>query len=118
VQTGPQRYLCLPWDGTQAVTTLLLMLESNGYKIGAGKAPYYFEVTNGPSSKETFVSSLHRLAANPPTASDLAHDLADQMLVRSKYDQYVPATLLRQSFGADVLNVDEAAECLAALGRT
>ena len=118
VQTGPQRYLCLPWDGTQAVETLLLILESRGYKIGAAKTPYHFEVVNGPSSKGTFVSSLQHLAATAPTVPDLARDLADQMLVRSKYDQYVPVTLLRQSFGADVLNVEEAAECLAVLGRT
>ena len=110
----PDSWLLLPWCGTRQFVTLEVMLRGAGLAVNGESAPYYLEIKDCPDLA-ALVDALRSLCENPPSAENLAADLPEMGLEREKFDQFVPAPLLREAYASDHLDVDGAVSALREL---
>ena len=60
-------------------------------------------------------SRLLDIEKRPPTETDLAERLDDGFLNREKYDEYVPADILREAYAKDYIDIPGALDSLRQL---
>jgi ATP-dependent Lhr-like helicase len=104
-------YCCiLPWAGTIAFRTLERFLrqhckEALKIKGVMPRSPYYFIVNLGKAKLENLYWEIKSLAERRLHPEELlAEDEAPKL---QKYDEFMPAELLRKAFATDYLNLTE-----------
>jgi ATP-dependent Lhr-like helicase len=118
VSLGGNAICILPWMGTIACRTLeralrLVCADTLGIQSIGGLSPYYLTVRlqAGP---EALADAITALARTPLTGEDLVEP--DEVPQLAKYDEFVPADLLRKALAADWLDVGEMQDLIAARG--
>lgn len=107
---GGDRYLLLPWQGTQVMTTIGLILKFAGIRVRAEEIPFYFEVET--SNPEVLRQQLLTTIETIPDPEVLIRNVPRQALELNKYDRYVPEELIRSAFIADYLDLTGATAAL------
>jgi len=100
----------LPWAGTIAVRTLERFLrlhcrEALKIKGVVGRSPYFLVVNMGKCSTVSLYHEIKALSDRRLEADELLGD--EEVPKLQKYDEFIPADLLRRAFAADQLNLKE-----------
>ncbi len=106
--SGSSRVI-LPWTGTRAARTLKALLERAGCEVEFPLFPWVMQVKGG------LRSALRQLAANPPTATDLAASLPLAEIRTHKFDEFLPESLLRARAAGEWIDLAEAQAVLSRL---
>lgn len=106
----------LPWAGTTAFRTLMRFLrlhcrEALQIKGVSGRSPYFLVVNLGKCPLENLHYELVSLSDRRFDPEHLIKP--DEVPKRQKYDEYIPAGLLRQAFVQDCLDLSELGQLLA-----
>jgi ATP-dependent Lhr-like helicase len=110
---GGNRFMILPWKGSKIIGTICLLLEYGGINIRTVGQPFYLEV-QAPSAA-TLVTDIRRILNNLPPSEQLVEKLPRQALQMNKYDRFVPELLLRTAYCKDVLDIENAVDCLESI---
>ncbi len=112
-----ENYCCiLPWTGTVAYRTLERFLrlhcrETLKIKGITGRSPYFLIVNLGKATRDRLYHEIKSLADRRLEAEKLlAEDEAPKL---QKYDEFIPAELLRKAFANDYLNITELSQIVA-----
>ncbi len=111
VHLGGYSWCLFPWLGTRSFRTVRKLLQKIGRKFQITGVEYEgcyyinFKMSNG--NDYALISHLATLSQNGTvTAEDLVS--SGEIPVFEKYDDYIPAELLRHAYAVDKLNLEEA----------
>lgn len=102
IQQGLYVYI-LPWLGDKVVNTLVAILSRIGYQVSAFAGVIEVEKAYVEEVRIALVSLLNKPA---PSEEDLCALVKEKEL--EKYDEYLPKTLLNESYGRRAFDVDGA----------
>ncbi|MBW4538869.1 MAG: DEAD/DEAH box helicase [Myxacorys chilensis ATA2-1-KO14] len=111
IQFLDEKVCCIfPWMGTIAFRTLERFLRSYGkpslgIKSIKARSPYFLVVRLGNCSLDTLRYELQSLSERRFNLEEFLDP--DEVPTLQKYDEYIPPELLRKSFIADYLDVEE-----------
>lgn len=106
VQLGGNRSMLLPWEGTLIFETIVALLNYHKVSVPKIHSPFYCEIEIPGGGNP--ITLIRDLTDEEPSPEDLVLSLATGVLIRHKYDCYVPDTLLREAFAADNLDMSGA----------
>lgn len=113
VHLGGFSYCLFPWLGTRSFRAMRKLISGEGRDFGINgieyEGCYYITFKMSKGSPEELIA---RLAEKIECGSVDAHSLVSgkEIPVFEKYDDYVPADLLRNAYALDKINLDEAAK--------
>lgn len=104
VPLGGSTVCILPWMGTIAYRTFERALRLIGVQSVSGQAPYYLTVQAdaGPQDLARSIADIARIQIH---SEDLVG--IEEVPQLAKYDEFIPADLLRKAFAVDWLDVNE-----------
>ena len=110
VHLGGQSYALFPWLGTRGFRAARRTLSHFAAELGIseirGEGCCYITFKADPREGHRLLGALADLLRSaPPTAEALVGE--GEAPCYEKYDEYIPASLLRRAFSADRLNLDE-----------
>jgi len=110
---GGQSYVLFPWLGTRSFRTLRRFLQKNASRLGISdiqsEGCCYIKFKGKDIDRETFVGKISGILAEE--GLDTYGLVGDgECPVFDKYDEYIPAELLRQAYAKDRLFADEVLE--------
>lgn len=103
---GGSRFMLLPWQGTQVVDTMSLLLGYAGIPVRDAGKPRYLEVD--ATNLKMLRDRMKALVQDVPPSEALIAKLPVQAIQVNKYDRYVPEDLLRTAYALDRLDVPSA----------
>lgn len=118
VHLGGYTYCMFPWLGTRSFRTLRKYIQKNApeYNISGieFEGCYYIQFKMEKHSDYNFISGLEEKITR---AGIDCHALVEnrELPLFEKYDNYVPATLLREAYAEDKLRADEAEDAIRAI---
>ncbi|MCB9452381.1 MAG: DEAD/DEAH box helicase [Anaerolineaceae bacterium] len=107
---GGSRFMLLPWQGTQIVDTMSLLLGYAGIPVREAGKPYYLEVD--ATNLKMLRDRMKALIQDVPPSEALIAKLPVQAIQVNKYDRYIPEDLLRTAYALDRLDVPGAVSSL------
>ena len=99
----PDGTLLFLWAGDRVANTVLAVLLAAGFSVETFGVGLMVEDVDPAALREHLRA---RLAEGPPSAARLAESVSNQIL--EKYDEYLPASLLAEGYGASSLAPAEA----------
>ena len=107
IHLGGYSWCLFPWLGTRAFRTLRRLLKKHAGRLGISgiefEGCYYITFKMEKSGDYALILELCRIAEQGIDPESLVE--AGELPVFEKYDEYVPAELLRQSYATDRLIV-------------
>ncbi len=109
INLGGNMWCLFPWLGTYSFLALERFIKIKcapllGIKGIDSSRPYFIQFTM-KASKEDFITTLRRLAVEDFDPMELVYK--DEVPIFEKYDEYVPAELVKKGFAYGVLDIDE-----------
>lgn len=120
VHLGGYSYCLFPWLGTRSFRTVRRYLQREGKRFRVTNVEYegcyyiLFKMSEGDERElvKNFENKIRIFGMDP---RDLVGE--SEIPVFEKYDDYIPANLLREAYAVDKLNAEEAAERLLEIGK-
>ena len=110
VHLGGMTWCLFPWLGTRSFRTMRKLIAKEGARFGISgiefEGCYYIKFRMERGSAEALVDFLGALCEND-NIDALSLVGANELPTFEKYDEYVPAELLRFAYSVDRLNVEE-----------
>lgn len=110
VHLGGMTWCIFPWLGTRSFRTMRKLIAKEGSRFGISgiefEGCYYIKFRMERASAKELVEHLSRLSRNDEIEA-LSLVGANELPTFEKYDEYIPAELLRFAYSLDRLNVDE-----------
>ena len=113
VHLGGQSYVIFPWLGTRSFRTLKRFLQKNSTRLGISdiqsESCHYVTFKAKADAAEHLMDSIRDILT---TEGLDVHELVDggECPVFDKFDEYIPAELLRAAYATDRLNGEEVIE--------
>ncbi len=111
VPLGGDSFCLFPWMGSIAHLTLLRMLQVSplpGMDRFDSDAPYSITFTAEPGHRQHHLAELKRFIATH--GEEITRNQVDEPPVLSKFDEFIPDSLLRKSYDTDRLDLDDLRE--------
>ena len=110
ISLGGMTYCMFPWLGTRSFRTLRKLLSRHAAELKISNIEYegccYITFRyDGADGEERICRSLELICKNGVDKNDLVSP--SEAPVFEKYDDYIPASLLRRAYAADRLRTDE-----------
>ncbi len=117
IPIGGQSYVLFPWLGTRAFRCVRRLLRMNAEALGVAdvqsSGSCYITFKCEKSKIRAFAEELRAILSSPIDGEELVG--ASEMPLFDKYDEYIPASLLRRAYAEDRLAPEEARERLLSL---
>jgi ATP-dependent Lhr-like helicase len=111
VPLGGDSFCLFPWMGSIAHLTLLRMLQVSplpGMDRFDSDAPYSITFTAEPGRRQQHLAALKRFIATH--GEEITRNQVDAPPVLSKFDEFIPESLLRKAYDTDRLDLDDLRE--------
>jgi ATP-dependent Lhr-like helicase len=109
IYLGGRSYCLLPWLGTRSFRTLKRLLQKHSSRLGISdiqsEGCVYITFKATVDAGEFFLRNLKDIVNSGINTEELVRD--GECPIFDKYDEYIPAELLRRAFATDRLRTDE-----------
>lgn len=100
---GGNTYAMLPWAGTEVLRTLRLALGATPGIRSTVLEGFAVRCALDPTEEATALTLFQQRTERIWSGAELVHGLERHQLLRAKYDEFLPDSLLRDAFVADAI---------------
>ena len=108
---GGHRFMILPWTGTSTFETIAILLQPH-VRVSTVYKPFYLEIEHPDADVTDLQELIDTICASAPSDMEIAKQLKRSDIEKSKYDRFIPDSLLCDAIASDYLDVKGAIDIL------